>query len=78
MEKNGFFYSRETKGRKTAERGEKMKERYQILYKGGEGEIVAMESFGASGPAAQLFEKFGFTADNVADKAKSSLAKAKN
>ena len=47
-------------------------------YAGDKGEIVAMESFGASGPAAQLFEKFGFTADNVADKAKSSLAKAKN
>ena len=46
-------------------------------YAGDKGEIVAMESFGASGPAAQLFEKFGFTADNVADKAKSSLAKAK-
>ena len=44
MEKNGFFYSRETKGRKTAERGEKMKERYQILYKGGEGEIVEKKS----------------------------------
>ena len=47
-------------------------------YAGDKGEIVAMESFGVSGPAAQLFEKFGFTADNVADKAKSSLAKAKN
>ena len=44
---------------------------------GKDGEIVAMYSFGASAPAGQLFEKFGFTADNVADKAKSSMAKAR-
>ena len=46
-------------------------------YAGKDGEIVAMYSFGASAPAGQLFEKFGFTADNVADKAKSSMAKAR-
>ena len=44
-------------------------------YAGEKGEIVAMTGFGASGPAAQLFEKFGFTADNVADKAKASIAR---
>lgn len=44
-------------------------------YAGDKGEIVAMESFGASGPASQLFKKFGFTVDNVVDKAKMSLKK---
>jgi len=34
---------------------------------------VAMESFGASAPAEQLFEKFGFTAQNVAKVAKKLL-----
>ena len=31
-------------------------------------EIINMDSFGASAPAAQLFEKFGFSADAIADK----------
>ena len=35
-----------------------------------------MTTFGASAPAAQLFEKFGFTAENVVEKALSSIAKA--
>ncbi|TQV61702.1 MAG: transketolase, partial [Sulfurovum sp.] len=35
--------------------------------------LVAMESFGASAPAEQLFEKFGFTAQNVAKVAKELL-----
>jgi transketolase len=35
--------------------------------------LVAMESFGASAPAEQLFEKFGFTAQNVAKVAKKLL-----
>ena len=39
------------------------------------GEVVALDRFGASGPAKQLFEAFGFTADNVAAKAKAVLAK---
>lgn len=46
-------------------------------YAGKDGEIVAMYSFGASAPAGQLFEKFGFTTNNVVDKAKSSMAKAR-
>ncbi|MGN1061814.1 MAG: transketolase [Candidatus Scatosoma sp.] len=38
-------------------------------YAGTNGEIVAMNTFGASGPAKELFEKFGFTVDNVVEKA---------
>ena len=38
-------------------------------YAGDKGEIVAMTTFGASAPAKQLFEKFGFTVDNVVEKA---------
>ena len=45
-------------------------------YAGDNGEIVAMSTFGASGPAAQLFKLFGFTVENVVEKAKLSLAKA--
>ncbi len=44
-------------------------------YAGDKGEIIAMNTFGASGPAKQLFEKFGFTVENVVEKAKISLAK---
>lgn len=34
-------------------------------YVGLDGACVAMKGFGASGPAAKLFEKFGFTVENV-------------
>lgn len=34
-------------------------------YVGLDGASVAMRTFGASGPAGQLFEKFGFTVENV-------------
>ena len=34
-------------------------------YVGLDGKVIAMEGFGASGPAAILFEHFGFTVDNV-------------
>ncbi len=44
-------------------------------YAGDKGEIIGMSTFGASGPAAQLFKLFGFTAENVVEKAKRSLAK---
>ncbi len=44
-------------------------------YAGDKGEIVAMSTFGASGPAPLLFKKFGFTVENVVEKAKKSLAK---
>jgi transketolase len=35
-------------------------------YVGLDGAVVSMKGYGASAPAATLFEKFGFTADNVA------------
>ena len=44
-------------------------------YAGDKGEIIAMSTFGASGPAPLLFKKFGFTVENVVEKAKKSLAK---
>lgn len=34
-------------------------------YVGLDGRVIAMEGFGASGPAVTLFEHFGFTVDNV-------------
>ncbi len=42
-------------------------------YAGDEGKIIAMNTFGASGPAPQLFKKFGFTVDNVVETAKACL-----
>ena len=44
-------------------------------YAGDYGEIIGMTTFGASGPANKLFEMFGFTADNVVEKAFRSLNK---
>ncbi len=41
------------------------------------GEIVALSTFGTSGPAKVLFEYFGFTPENVVAAAEKSLAKAK-
>ena len=38
-------------------------------YAGDNGEIIAMSTFGASAPADKLFEMFGFTAQNVVEKA---------
>ncbi len=42
-------------------------------YSGLSGEIVGMNDFGLSGKFAQLFEKFGFTPENIAEKAKLSI-----
>ena len=44
-------------------------------YAGDAGEIVAMTTFGASAPAGILFKEFGFTVENVVEKAEKSLAK---
>lgn len=38
-------------------------------YVGLDGKIVSMETFGASGPGTELFNKFGFTVENVVDTA---------
>ena len=42
--------------------------------KPGKSDFVGMDSFGASAPAGELFEKFGITAANVAEKVKALLA----
>ncbi|MET8768531.1 transketolase [Streptomyces sp. NPDC004658] len=45
-------------------------------YVGDAGRIVSLEHFGASADAKVLFKEFGFTAENVAAKARESLADA--
>jgi transketolase len=40
---------------------------------GDHGTTVTLDRFGASGPAEELFEKFGFTSDNVASVARELL-----
>ena len=42
-------------------------------YVGIEGAVISMERFGASAPAKILFEKFGFTLENVIAKAREIL-----
>ena len=42
-------------------------------YVGLDGKVIAMPGFGASAPANLLFEKFGFTVDNVVATVKSIL-----
>ncbi len=44
-------------------------------YVGLDGKVVGMETFGASAPAAKLFEKFGFTVENVVNTVKEVLDK---
>ncbi len=46
-------------------------------YVGTFGASVGLDRFGASGPYKTVFEKFGFTADNVAAKALESVARVK-
>ena len=46
-------------------------------YAGDNGEIIAMEGFGASAPAGILFPHFGFTVENVVEKALASIEKTK-
>ncbi len=45
-------------------------------YAGSKGEIVCMDQFGLSGKYPELFKKFGFTPENVAEKAKNSILNA--
>lgn len=42
---------------------------------GDNGEIVGMDTFGLSGKPSDLFPHFGFTAENIAEKAKESMKK---
>ncbi|MBR2216230.1 MAG: transketolase [Selenomonadaceae bacterium] len=46
-------------------------------YVGLDGATVTMSGFGASGPAGQLFKKFGFTAEHVAEVARQTVAKGR-
>ncbi len=46
-------------------------------YAGDCGEIVAMTDFGASAPAGELFKHYGFTVENVVEKALASIEKTK-
>ena len=46
-------------------------------YAGDKGELVCMNSFGTSAPAAKLFPHFGFTPENVAEKALASIQNSK-
>lgn len=45
-------------------------------YVGLDGEIIGMEGFGVSAPGAVLFERFGFTADNVTARALALLERS--
>jgi transketolase len=45
---------------------------YSIV--GGEGSVISMDSFGASAPAPQLFEKYGFTTERVTSTVRELLA----
>ena len=44
-------------------------------YVGMDGKVVGIDEFGASAPAKKLFEKYGFTVDNVVAAAKEVVAK---
>ncbi len=46
-------------------------------YAGSYGELVCMDGFGASAPAGILFPHFGFTVENVVEKALASIEKTK-
>ncbi len=43
-------------------------------YVGSDGEVIGIDRYGASAPAGVLFEKFGFTVENVVTKAKELIA----
>lgn len=44
-------------------------------YVGTDGDVLGIDTFGASAPAKKLFEKYGFTVENVVAKAKAVLGK---
>ncbi|MTD37731.1 transketolase [Erwinia sp. CPCC 100877] len=48
---------------------------YWRKYVGLHGEVVGMTSYGESAPAEQLFPFFGFTVDNIVEKARQTLAR---
>jgi transketolase len=44
-------------------------------FTGDGGEIISLEHYGASAPAGTLFKEFGFSVENVFEKARKLLAK---
>ncbi|WP_291313805.1 transketolase [Corynebacterium sp. UBA2622] len=66
---------REVKARVSVEAGVAMP---WHRFTGDHGRNVSLEHFGASAPGSELFERFGFTADNVAAAARESLESARN
>lgn len=46
-----------------------------VRYTGLDGGVIGMRDFGASAPGSELFERFGFTVDNVTAKAEELLQK---
>ena len=42
-------------------------------YTGLDGVVISVEGFGASAPAGELFKAYGFTVENVVDRAKALL-----
>ena len=44
-------------------------------YAGFDGKIMGIETFGESAPANKLFDKFGYTVENVVKNAKEVLGK---
>jgi transketolase len=44
---------------------------------GPDGDIVAMEGFGASAPAKVLYEHFGFSGQAIADRARAVLERTR-
>jgi len=45
-------------------------------YVGSHGDTITMSTFGASAPLAKLQDKYGFTVDNIVDKARTLIAEA--
>jgi transketolase len=43
---------------------------------GSEGDVIGMTTFGTSAPAEVIFEKLGFTAANIVERAKKLLSRA--
>jgi transketolase len=48
-----------------------------LRWVGEDGEMIALDHFGASAPAERLFEEFGFTAENAAAAVRRVLARRK-
>ncbi|TEB12662.1 Transketolase [Pelotomaculum sp. FP] len=47
-------------------------------YTGDSGEIISIDHFGASSPACTLFDKFGFTVENIVEKTLKAVQACKN